>query len=298
MPDTPVGQSPEPDPPPLDSGSKPLLSTARRRRSRSGKILVPFIMAIFGLGLFVLAVVVEPGEATDLPVPPFAHLGLSTSFPVAFVGYSVIPGPPGTTESEINISVVLATSSTRPLAGKPSAILTVEPPPGNSFRNCPPQVCKVIVTPFGLGPVASQKLAFAPVNDSGLTAAATFLVNGSSLGVATNGLTASVAIPDVTYQGPGTPIFGTEYHIPAANGYYWNSSPTTEVTNSSAFWEESLVNGDTPGRSAIGSNVASQVEYAFKAFLGGALVGIGGSGVFSAFQEGIDRLIPARKDER
>lgn len=295
MPDIPVGQSPEPDPASPDSGSKPLLSTARRRRSRSGKLLVPFIMAIFGLGLFILAVVVEPGEATDLPVPPFAHLGLLTSFPVGFIGYSVIPNSSGTTE--INISVVLATSSTHPPAGKPSAILTVQPPPGNSFRNCPPQVCKFTVTPFGLGPVASKKLAFAPVNGSGLTATATFLVNASSLGVAANGLTASVAIPDVTYQGPGTPIFGTEYHIPTANAYYWNSSPTTEVTNSSAFWEESLINGDTPGRSAIGSNPASQVEYGLKAFLGGALVGIGGSGVFAAFQEGIDRWIPARKDE-
>jgi hypothetical protein len=294
MPDTPVAQSPEPDRPPPDSRSKPPLSTARRRRSRSGKIIVPLVMTIFGFVLFVLAVLIEPARASDLPVPPPWHLGLTTPVPVAFIGYSAIQITPDT--ANIGISVELPVG-TPPPAG--FAYLIVEPPIGISFRSCPSHSsCSVVANTLGQGQIAGTQLVFAPVKGRGETATIVFRVNASGSGVASNGITASVAIPDVIYHGPGTPpIFAVDYPIPSASGYYWNSFPAAEVNKSSVVWEEPLVNGDTPGRSAIGSNGAGQVQDTLKAFLAGALVGIGGGGLVAAIQEAIDRLIPRKDSE-
>jgi hypothetical protein len=61
---------------------------------------------------------------------------------------------------------------------------------------------------------------------------------------------------------------------------------------SSAVWEESLVSGDIAGRSATGPDEAGRAEYTLRVFVGGALIGIGGSALFGGFQEAIDRWIP------
>ncbi|MGO9144012.1 MAG: hypothetical protein ACLP70_21620 [Streptosporangiaceae bacterium] len=42
-----------------------------------------------------------------------------------------------------------------------------------------------------------------------------------SFGVAYNGITASAAIPEFIYRGPGTPIFLVGYDIPSAASYDW-----------------------------------------------------------------------------
>jgi len=118
------------------------------------------------------------------------------------------------------------------------------------------------------------------------------IVQASSLGINADSVTAKVAIPEVIYQGAGTPpILFVWYHLNSVTNYDWSSYPTYSVSNSVTEWEEALVQGDTIGRTAVGINHAGQAERDTMTFIAGALVALAGGALLGAFQE----VLTARK---
>lgn len=128
------------------------------------------------------------------------------------------------------------------------------------------------------------------------TATADFFVKAHSFGVTSNGVTASAAIPEVLYQGPGKLTLLASYNIPSAASYDWSSFPIAAAKDFTALWQQNLVGGDTPGRVAVGINHAGQARDDDKTFLAGALVGLAGGALIAAAQEVLNaRDRPARK---
>jgi hypothetical protein len=105
--------------------------------------------------------------------------------------------------------------------------------------------------------------------------------------VNSNGVTASAAIPEVTYQGGGNPTILTIYDFPSADKYDWSSFPPVVTYPDEAQWQEVQAIEVTPSRIAVGINHDGKSYDDFKLFIAGALVGIGGGALVAAFQEAL-----------
>ena len=86
---------------------------------------------------------------------------------------------------------------------------------------------------------------------------------------------------------PGTAILLVAYGVPSAANYDWSSFPTTVADNFVAVWQEDLINGDIPARSAVGVNHAQQKSDENRTFLAGALLGLAGGAIVAATQEAL-----------
>jgi hypothetical protein len=255
-------------------------------------VLRPVVLGTIGLGLLLISFFLYPRTA-DVPSPAFARLGLAATFPVAFIEYGVVQVSPQI--AEIRISVTLPTGTLRPPAGARPAVLAVIPPFGTGFRNCHPPACTVQSNRITKAYTWQKLLSFRPVKSAG-TATADFFVKARSFGVISNGVSASAAIPEVIYEGPGKPMLLTLYRLPSASSYDWSASPTAAVTSSTAQWQQDLASGDTPGRTAAGINHSAQARDDIKIFIAGALLGIAGGAIIAAVQEAMhlgDRPAPA-----
>jgi hypothetical protein len=257
----------------------------RAQRSRRRKLRTVLVMAVLGVGLSLGAFSFYPRGSAGVPTPLFSRLGISTTFPIALVGLNIIQVSPSVAELKISIELLARTPS--PPAGAQPASIVVAPALGTSFRNCPPPFCKTLpgAPPASLWVVP---LTFQTAANFTGKATAVFYVKAASFGLAVNGTTASAAIPEVLYNGPGKPMLLVAYHIPDAASYDWSSFPTAAVNSSVATWQESFASGDTPGRAAIGIRPAGQSSRDYKTFLAGALLGLGGGAIIAAFQEGLD----------
>ena len=284
----PTSQVPEPEsplagsPPPRPPEDAPLLP-AKHKRSSGKKILTPLVLAVLGLLLFLLVIIFYPSAVTDVRTPPYSRLGLETRFPIALIGLTVVQVSPAI--AEMKISVELPAGTTAPPAGPPAA-LVVAPALGTAFRDCPAPFCLTVPGPLP-GSEWGMTLAFSSVGGSPGKATVDFFVKARSFGVAYNGITASAAIQEFIYRGPGTPIFLVGYDIPSAASYDWSSFPTAAVNNRTASWQEDLTTVDSPGRAAVGINPAGQANHDNKTFIAGALVGLAGAAILSAIQEAL-----------
>jgi hypothetical protein len=127
------------------------------------------------------------------------------------------------------------------------------------------------------------------------TATAYFVVKAHSFGVASNGLTAEVAFPQISLTGTRRPTAILTYQIPSASSYDWSSVPTSLVpSNSRALWTEAV----TPGNQltsqtgippaapvASGINHTAQTHDSTLTLIVGIMFGIGGSAIIAAVQE-------------
>jgi hypothetical protein len=163
----------------------------------------------------------------------------------------------------------------------------VFPPIGDKLANCHAPACHTVGAGHQVRSSWTRPLTFTSAG----TATVHFLVNAPGLAAAFNDITASVAIPEVNYEGPGRPVLFAAYRIPSAEGYNWDANPAAETTIDSAVWEESLDNGDTASRSAIGFNSASQAHAAFLGFFAGAIIGVGGAMLVAGMQEVLERIV-------
>jgi hypothetical protein len=117
------------------------------------------------------------------------------------------------------------------------------------------------------------------------SASTQFDVLDYNFGVRTNDTTALVAIPQVTYDGPGAPTLTTTYYQRSLASYDWTSLPAQGFYGSRAVWKEQLAHGFTAGQDATGvSNLNQQVDE-IGIFVSGALVGLGGAALLTALQE-------------
>ena len=91
-------------------------------------------------------------------------------------------------------------------------------------------------------------------------AIAYLFVKAHDFGETYNGVNASVALPQVQYNGPGSPGIAIQYHIPSASSYDWSSFQTLFANDSYAVWPEQLTNGFVAGRDADGINFTNQEQ--------------------------------------
>lgn len=256
-----------------------------RKAGKDYKALAWLLLAV-GLALGFLAMIIYPSGSTDVFTPPYSQLLMSATIPVDIIDLTVTQVSPDL--ADMKISVYLPLGKVAPPGAGP-AKLVVDTPPGTAFGKCAVYYC---YTSSGTAPhysIGVAELTFSSTGSIMPTGKATadFFVKAHSFGVASNGITASAAIPEVEYQGPGQPTLVVTYHIPSAASYDWSSFPTASVSNSTAEWQEDLTNDETEARAAVGINHAGQAAHDYEAFVAGALVGVAGGALVSAFQEAL-----------
>ena len=262
--------------PTLTTPSNPTSATSKRPRWK--KLLTPIILAGLGLTLFLFALLLYP-SATEIPAPTSSHISITTSLPIQSIVYEV--APVSQDAAAIQISANLP-EPLGPTATSRTARLTMSLPPGTAFRNCVQPACQSFANVYAQS-VWTRSLYFG----SGRYAQADFLIKGPNFGVTFNGLNASAAIPDLFYQGTGTPVLFAIYHFPSASSYDWSSYPTVWSSKSGAAWQVALIRGDTAERTAVGIDQARQTGNDNRTFFAGALLGLAGGAIISAIQEAL-----------
>jgi hypothetical protein len=230
---------------------------------------------------------------SELPTPPYATVDLETTFPVTGINYTVDQVSP--TIAQIKIEVDLP--RLYPPAGAPTADLFVLPPSGTIFRTCPSahfNAAGTATAPYCLRLKLEtwvQPLTFRAAHKLGAfygVAFADLFVKAHNFGVTFNGVTASVAIPQVFLKNAsGGPTVYTKYNIPSASSYDWSSFPTQFVNGTSAGWNEQVSGDGLDGRAAVGINHANQAKDNTKTFVAGALLGLAGAALLSGAQEAL-----------
>jgi hypothetical protein len=218
----------------------------------------------------------------ESPTPVYAQLVVASLRPVELIQYSVYQVSPAI--AKMDILVQLPSGAAVPPAGTPVADLIISPPIGISFTTCPPHVCE-----SENNSISSWKtsLTFFQSTSGLATAFADFYVRARSYGETYNGVNAAAAVPEVTYSGSGTPVFQTQYQIPHASSYDWSSFPVQFANATFATWTQPMTGGQLAGRDAVGLDYANQSRDGYYTFLAGAILGLAGGAVLSAFQEAL-----------
>ena len=161
----------------------------------------------------------------------------------------------------------------RPCARGAKVSITMNPISGTTFMDCKPcppsgQTVSLLIPPGG-------------------TKDASFPLKGIRPGVVSNGLTTYAALPQVLYIGVGKPTFFVYYNdIPSAGTLNWSGDTPFLTYGSEAGWTMKLVNGQ-PAQVATGTDQAAQASDAFKNFLAGAIIALGGAAFLAALIEAV-----------
>jgi hypothetical protein len=261
----------------------------QRRRWPLKKIFVPFLLLVLaGSGAVALYFSSSPGEP---PSPSYATLALNSRAALEIIMYSV---DQGSRSAEINIRVEVSATG---IGGPAIATLKVTPPNGTSFGQCPNVKCSSELPTFSLN--KTEPLNFTPGPDGAETARIYFRAKTAEFGDISNGLDASAAVPQLSYQcscsASGAPVLEAQYNLPGAASYDWASFPTQKQSTTGATWEEPVVaNGETPGRVTIGETpgrVATGVDFSTQrqdnalTFIAGALIGVAGGALLAVATE-------------
>ena len=255
---------------------RPALRSLLRR-----KILVPAILAALGLVLLLIAVGLYPSLA-EQPAPPYPFLRVIAGFPVQVIVYRPVQLTPATAEIKITLALPLGTQAPPP--GAPKARVVIAPPYGVRFTTCPAPGCQPAAQ--GPGEAWIRSLDFRPGPGSG-RASTEFLLRARHFGVTVNGVTAAAPLPDVTYQGPGTPRLVSSFVIPSGSSYDWSSVPQAAANRAGVVFQEDITAGLLPGRDAVGINHAGQAAQNDRTFVAGILLGLAGGALLGAVQEAL-----------
>lgn len=283
--DRPVPGGPFPEPPGAGStapetpalkppGSEPPLPAAAKR-PRLKSLGMPLALIAVGLVLLIFGIVLYPRRTVD-PAPATTQLFVDSNCPLFGIVYAVgsVQDHPGI--SQVTVRLVLQPSSlpsTKPCAENPAG-LSVQPPDGIKVLDC--SRC------YGRSRVG---LSFPPGRREADYA---FFVRASSFGVASNGLTALAALPQVVYLGQGTPELFALYQVPSVSSYDWSDPPAKVTKSKSAItWDEPVASGETPGRVEVGTDQAAQASDTLKTFLAGGLIALAGAAILTAITEAV-----------
>jgi hypothetical protein len=280
--DAPIAENPGPERPAAGPQDHPAAGPGARKRRRRIAVLRPIVLGAVGLALLLISFFLYP-RTNEPPSPAFARLAVSTTFPVAFIDYTVFQPSPSV--AEVKISVVLPVGTSGPPAGAPIPSLALALPFGTDFRDCHLPACEIRRKGITSVSVWIEPLNFRPEPGSGWTAVAAFFVKASNFGVTSDGVNASAAIPEILYGGGGQPKLLTLYHLRSASSYDWSGTQTALVTSATAQWQTDVVSADTPGQAAVGVDHAAQQHDDIKIFIAGALLGIAGGAIVAAVQE-------------
>ena len=230
------------------------------------QILMPLALGVVSAVLLLLTFRVYPRPPAPLETAGPAKLTIITSATVTDVLYTV-----NTNDVEVDVS---ALSTNRPRASAPEAVIQIDPAIGYS----------------ALGWSKTVRFASQPGE---FVADTHFSVPTYGGGMAYNGLTASVAIPEVTISPLSAGqelLLEASYNIPSGSSYDWSPSPPSMHLFGLTIWTIRLTTGDTPGRMVAGTNQARENSDNFRTFLAGALVALAGAALLAAFQEALSRF--------
>ncbi|MDR0345124.1 MAG: hypothetical protein LBI49_18835 [Nocardiopsaceae bacterium] len=266
---------------------------ARRRLSLAGlarrltlrpllrrKILVSAVLAALGLVLLLIAVALYPSQA-EQPAPAYPFLRVIAGFPVQVVEYRPVQLTAAT--AEIKVVLVLPLGTQAPPPGAPKARVVIAPPFGVRFVSCQAGCQRARRGP---GEVWIRSLDFRPGPDGG-QASTGFLVRARHFGVTVNGVTAAAALPDVMYQGPGTPRLVSAFVIPSGSSYDWSSGAQAAASGAGVVFQEAITAGQAPGRDAVGISHTAQAAQNDRTFVAGILLGLAGGALLGAVQEAL-----------
>jgi hypothetical protein len=242
----------------------PPASPVARHRSRAMKIITPLVLFGLGVVLLVLAVVLYPSAAAEVPGPYVPTWTINSNVPISAIAYTVTRVSSGRTRIGIRVWRVQVGQKLRWRAS--------------------------VDLPLGAGHPPGREEIFP--HSRAFTETVHFTVNVADFGMSFNGITASVAIPKIGYTGPGTPYVTVDYPIPSASTYDWSSLSPTTLDPNEAIWTTSVAKiGEEglqpPGQVAVGINHARQTTDSNKTFAAGALLGLAGGAILSAVQEAL-----------
>lgn len=248
-----------------------------------GRQRTPIVLAGVGVLLGLLAWWLYP-RPTELPNASYDTVTVTSKFPVGIIDYSVDQVTSAT--AYVTITVQLSNLAGTPTS-PPSGTVSVALPNSIPFRACPNFSCAIASQKKGNNLFQTLTFAARP----GATANATFSLSASGFGESSNGLTASAAIPQVSYECPSfyspcpTPTLETQYQLASASSYDWSSLPTQLVSDTKVAWNEEVTGGEAAGRVAVGISHRNQAWNDDKTFIAGALIGLAGGALLSALQE-------------
>jgi hypothetical protein len=214
-----------------------------------------------GLGLWLF--LVTP-TANNYVTPAFTRISVSSNVKVDIVKYQIVrPEPP--TYEEISIDLEATSPSARG-----SAVVQISLPRGKMFRNC--RAC---------GTSDSRTATFIHG-----VAKYHWIVNSTRLAWVINLNTADAVLPQLTYTGPGNPLFGISYRgILNANSYDWNTIAASLIQKDQVAWTVPTIDGYAQAVVATGVNHRVDHILASNGFITGALVGVGAGALLGALPE-------------
>lgn len=183
------------------------------------KIFTPAVLGVIGFTLIVVAYKVLPGGGQN-PTPAYATVVVTTKTQVLTYDYAVSQDDPS--DELITIKLIRPILDISQPAG--DVIVDMYLPPGVDFQSCPKPDC------FTLGGSEDYSLA-GGFDKPGLISTFYFSIKAHNFGYTTDGVNASVALPELQYQGPGNVRVTDSINIPSASSYDWSSFPTSSASS-------------------------------------------------------------------
>jgi hypothetical protein len=223
------------------------------------------LMAVLGVALGGLALwlfLITPA-ADQYVAPSFTRVSVSSTVKVSAVRYRIFrPEPP--VHEQISVQLDAASPSARG-----SAVVQISLPHGKTFRSCP-----------ACGTSSSKAARFVHGK-----ARYQWTVNHTRLAWVINLDTADAVLPQLTYTGPGNPLFNVDYvGIINAYSYDWNTMATSLIQKDQVAWTVPTIDGYAQAEVATGVNHRVDHILASNGFITGALVGAGAGGLLAAIQ--------------
>jgi hypothetical protein len=254
----------------------------RTSRAFGWRCLVPGSLLGLAGALALVAYSLLPGRAQNPTVlPPAIYLSASANDTIGLIEYSVTPS-----RSVQRWTVTLSLEDDVDTDALASVLLTL--PAGASFDGCPRLECVNNSHGYseyhGLFNLKRQKLS-----------TATLHVAAEHFGLTTNGINASVGLPELMYTSAGQPSYYVTQTLGNANKYDWSALPVSNVSAHSATWLE-LANSapiaggtleEVASRTATGVNHEQQDRDNQVTFVAGALVGAAGGAFVASIQESL-----------
>ena len=252
---------------------------------RNEKLRSSVSLTLVGIAILLGAYGVYNSRATEISSPRYVRFAVTAPIPLSTITYSARQISPTTA----NVTIELF-SWQSPQTGPGIPELMVQPPLGTTLLECG-NACKTTTYYHYITSTWTMALTekSSSKNLGNVSARAQFQIHTRNFNTTVNfnGVTASAAIPEVTYKGRGNPTILTIYDFPSAESYDWSSFPPVARYPDEAQWQEVKATEVTPSRLAVGTNNDGKSYDDFKLFIAGALVGIGGGALVAAFQEAL-----------
>jgi hypothetical protein len=257
------------------------------------RMMILLGLALTAIATFILAIAFYPHRPSLINPTPYI-IFIQNNIPLSSIGVTISPKLQSVNEMTISVTLEESSDQTK-FEGK----LTLQFV-GLFPYSCPPvEVCWQ-QPDQGSGPPAT--VMSGRINANEPTEQFHIRISISRLGLATNGESAIVELPEVFEDGQEEhgSYLSVSYNAPGATTYDW-SIPTGYPSTASVGWQEPLTPSSGPGFQPIflpteitGTNLQVQGRDERNILIAGILFGVAGSAVVAAIQEGLNMLFGER----